>query len=95
MWALGLTLDTLTPLALAHAAGIVIDDAFMVLEVIVVFIHERKMKPIPAAIAATKEVSLAVLATTPDLTAETDAAGASASLRMVQCFRVRRAHGYQ
>jgi len=69
MWALGLTLDTLTLLALALAVGIVIDDAIVVLEVIVVFIHERKMKPIPAAIAATKEVGLAVLATTLSLIA--------------------------
>ena len=69
MWALGLTLDTLTLLALALAVGIVIDDAIVVLEVIIVFIHERKMKPIPAAIAATKEVGLAVLATTLSLIA--------------------------
>jgi hydrophobe/amphiphile efflux-1 (HAE1) family protein len=69
MWALGLTLDTLTLLALALAVGIVIDDAIVVLEVIVVFINERKMKPIPAAIAATKEVGLAVLATTLSLIA--------------------------
>src|SRR5262249_17328892 len=35
MWALGLTLDTLTLLALALAVGIVIDDAIVVLEVII------------------------------------------------------------
>jgi hydrophobe/amphiphile efflux-1 (HAE1) family protein len=65
----GFTLNMMTLLALARAVGIVIDDAIVVLENIYRFIHERKMKPFPAAIAATKEIGLAVLATTLSLMA--------------------------
>ncbi|MBX7101262.1 MAG: efflux RND transporter permease subunit [Myxococcaceae bacterium] len=65
----GFTLNTISLLALALAVGIVIDDAIVVLENIYRFIHEKKMKPFPAAIAATKEIGLAVLATTLSLVA--------------------------
>jgi hydrophobic/amphiphilic exporter-1 (mainly G- bacteria), HAE1 family len=58
-----------TLLALALAVGIVIDDAIVVLENIYRFIDEKKMKPFPAAIHATKEIGLAVLATTLSLMA--------------------------
>src|SRR6185436_8499510 len=58
-----------TLLALALAVGIVIDDAIVVLENIYRFIDEKKMKPFPAAIQATKEIGLAVLATTLSLMA--------------------------
>ena len=60
----GFTLNTITLLALALAVGIVIDDAIVVLENIFRYIDEKGMKPMPAAIYATKEIGLAVLATT-------------------------------
>jgi HAE1 family hydrophobic/amphiphilic exporter-1 len=69
MWIQGFTLDTITLLALALAVGIVIDDAIVVLENIFRFVTEKKMSPREAAIAATKEIGLAVLATTISLLA--------------------------
>jgi hydrophobe/amphiphile efflux-1 (HAE1) family protein len=69
MWLQGYTLNNITLLALALAVGIVIDDAIVVLENIVRFIDERKMKPFPAAVLATKEIGFAVLATTLSLMA--------------------------
>ncbi|MDQ3365058.1 MAG: efflux RND transporter permease subunit [Myxococcota bacterium] len=69
MMVAGFTLNLMTLLALALAVGIVIDDAIVVLENIYRFIDEKKMKPFPAAIAATKEIGLAVLATTLSLMA--------------------------
>jgi HAE1 family hydrophobic/amphiphilic exporter-1 len=65
----GFTLNLMTLLALALAVGIVIDDAIVVLENIYRYIDEKGMKPFPAAIHATKEVGLAVLATTLSLMA--------------------------
>jgi multidrug efflux pump subunit AcrB len=65
----GFTLNLMTLLALALAVGIVIDDAIVVLENIFRFIDEKRMKPFPAAIHATKEIGLAVLATTLSLMA--------------------------
>jgi multidrug efflux pump subunit AcrB len=59
----------MTLLALALAVGIVIDDAIVVLENIYRFVDEKRMKPFPAAIYATKEIGLAVLATTLSLMA--------------------------
>jgi HAE1 family hydrophobic/amphiphilic exporter-1 len=67
--AAGFTLNMMTLLALALAVGIVIDDAIVVLENIHRFIHEKGMKPFPAAVQATKEIGLAVLATTLSLMA--------------------------
>jgi hydrophobe/amphiphile efflux-1 (HAE1) family protein len=65
----GFTMNLMTLLALALAVGIVIDDAIVVLENIYRFIDEKRMKPFPAAIHATKEIGLAVLATTLSLMA--------------------------
>ncbi|HSD88765.1 MAG TPA: efflux RND transporter permease subunit [Kofleriaceae bacterium] len=65
----GFTLNMMTLLALALAVGIVIDDAIVVLENIYRFVDEKRMKPFPAAIHATKEIGLAVLATTLSLMA--------------------------
>jgi hydrophobe/amphiphile efflux-1 (HAE1) family protein len=65
----GFTLNLMTLLALALAVGIVIDDAIVVLENIDRFIHEQRMKPFRAAIAATREIGPAVLATTLSLLA--------------------------
>jgi len=69
MWWLGFTLNTITLLALALAVGIVIDDAIVVLENIFRYIEEKKVRPMPAAIYATREIGLPVLATTLSLLA--------------------------
>ena len=65
----GFTLNILTLLALALAVGIVIDDAIVVLENIHRWVEEKGMRPFPAAILATREIGLAVLATTLSLIA--------------------------
>ena len=67
--AMGLTLNIITMLALTLAVGIVIDDAIVVLENIFKFIDEKGMAPRRAAIIATREIGLAVLATTLSLIA--------------------------
>ncbi len=69
MWFQGFSLNMLTLLALALAVGIVIDDAIVVLENIVRYIEEKGMKPFPAAVLATREIGLPVLATTLSLMA--------------------------
>ena len=63
------TLNMLTMLALTLSVGIVIDDAIVVLENIYRFIEEKGMPPAKAAVKATKEIGLAVLATTLSLVA--------------------------
>lgn len=62
--AMDFTLNNMTLLALTLAVGIVIDDAIVVLENIVRYIEEKGFEPKRAAIEATKEITLAVLATT-------------------------------
>jgi hydrophobe/amphiphile efflux-1 (HAE1) family protein len=69
MWIQGFTLNVITLLALALAVGIVIDDAIVVLENIFRFVEEKKMSPRHAAVAATRDIGLAVLATTLSLIA--------------------------
>ena len=69
MWIQGFSLNTITLLALALAVGIVIDDAIVVLENIFRHVHDKKMSPQQAAVVATKEIGLAVLATTISLLA--------------------------
>jgi hydrophobe/amphiphile efflux-1 (HAE1) family protein len=69
MWWTGYTLNTITLLALALAVGIVIDDAIVVLENIWRHIEEKGEPPMKAAVSATKEISLAVMATTLSLIA--------------------------
>ncbi|HXN33182.1 MAG TPA: efflux RND transporter permease subunit, partial [Polyangiaceae bacterium] len=64
MWVMGFTLNIITLLALALAVGIVIDDAIVVLENITRWVQEKRYKPFPAAALATREIGLAVLATT-------------------------------
>lgn len=64
MWMLDYTLNTITLLALALAVGIVIDDAIVVLENIVRYVEEKKRTPMQAAVEGTREIGLAVLATT-------------------------------
>jgi HAE1 family hydrophobic/amphiphilic exporter-1 len=51
-------------LALTLVVGIVIDDAIVVLENIFRFMEEKKMPPVQAAIEGTKDIGLAVMATT-------------------------------
>jgi HAE1 family hydrophobic/amphiphilic exporter-1 len=67
--ALGLTLNMITLLALTLSVGIVIDDAIVVLENIVRFIEEKGYSPRRAAVVATREIGLAVLATSLSLVA--------------------------
>jgi hydrophobic/amphiphilic exporter-1 (mainly G- bacteria), HAE1 family len=62
--AMDFTLNNMTLLALTLAVGIVIDDAIVVLENIVRYIEEKGFEPKQAAIVATKEITLAVVATT-------------------------------
>jgi hydrophobic/amphiphilic exporter-1 (mainly G- bacteria), HAE1 family len=69
MWWQGFSLDTITLLALALAVGIVIDDAIVVLENVHRTIEEKGLSPIKATVLATREVGLAVLATTLSLVA--------------------------
>jgi HAE1 family hydrophobic/amphiphilic exporter-1 len=64
MWALDFTLNSVTMLALVLMVGIVIDDAIVVLENIFRFVEEKAMSPFDAAREATREIGLAVLATT-------------------------------
>ena len=58
------TLNNMTLLGLTLAVGIVIDDAIVVLENIFRYIEEKQSSPFEAAIQGTREVSLAVMATT-------------------------------
>ncbi len=64
MRALGYTLNSLTLLGLTVSVGIVIDDAIVVLENIFRYIEEKKFRPFDAAVEATKEIGLAVMAST-------------------------------
>ncbi len=61
---LGFTLNNLTMLALVLATGVVIDDAVVVLENIFRHMEEEGLTAMEAASSATKEISLAVSATT-------------------------------
>ena len=67
--ALGYSLNQMTMLALTLMVGIVIDDAIVVLENIYRFVEEKGMDPMEAAVEGTKEIGLAVLATTLSLLA--------------------------
>ena len=64
MRALNFTLNSVTMLALVLMVGVVIDDAIVVLENIFRFIEEKRIEPKEAAREATKDIGLAVLATT-------------------------------
>jgi HAE1 family hydrophobic/amphiphilic exporter-1 len=63
----GFTLNNLTMLGLSLSTGIVIDDAIIVLENIFRHTEEERRPPFEAAITGTKEISLAVTATTVSL----------------------------
>ncbi|MBM3774857.1 MAG: efflux RND transporter permease subunit, partial [Acidobacteria bacterium] len=62
--AMDFTLNAMTLLGLTLAVGIVIDDAIIVLENIYRYIADKNVPPVEAAVRATREISLAVLATT-------------------------------
>ena len=61
---LDFTLNSVTMLALVLMVGVVIDDAIVVLENIFRFIEEKKMNARDAAREATRDIGMAVLATT-------------------------------
>ncbi len=61
---MGFTLNQITMLALVLVVGIVIDDAIVVLENIYRFAEEKKLSKARAAVEGTKDISLAVMATT-------------------------------
>ncbi len=69
LWYMGFTLNLMTMLALTLSVGIVIDDAIVVLENIYRFIEEKHENQLQAAVDATQEIGLAVLATTLSLVA--------------------------
>ncbi len=69
MYAMGYTLNSITMLSLTLMVGIVIDDAIVVLENIYRFIEEKGMEPFQAAIEGTREIGMAVFATTVSLMA--------------------------
>lgn len=61
---LDFTLNNVTMLALVLMVGVVIDDAIVVLENVFHCIEEKGMSPFDASIVGTKEIGMAVLATT-------------------------------
>ncbi len=67
MKAFGFTLNNVTMLALVLMVGVVIDDAIVVLENIFHNIEEKGMDAFQASIKGTREIGLAVLATTMSL----------------------------
>ena len=67
-WA-GFTLNNITMLGLSVSTGIVIDDAIIVLENIFRHMDEEKRSPWEAAITGSREIVLAVVATTVSLIA--------------------------
>ena len=67
--AFGYSLNQMTMLSLTLMVGIVIDDAIVVLENIYRFVEEKGMHPFQAAIEGTREIGLAVMATTLSLLA--------------------------
>ena len=69
MYVMGYTLNMITMLSLTLMVGIVVDDAIVVLENIYRFVEEKGMSPYRAAIEGTREIGLAVLATTLSLMA--------------------------
>ena len=64
MKAMDFTMNNVTMLALVLMVGVVIDDAIIVLENVYRVIEEKGLPPMRAAIEGTREIGLAVLATT-------------------------------
>jgi HAE1 family hydrophobic/amphiphilic exporter-1 len=63
------TMNQITMLALTLMVGVVVDDAIIVLENIYRYMEEKGMSPFEAAVHGTREIGLAVLATTISLLA--------------------------
>jgi hydrophobic/amphiphilic exporter-1 (mainly G- bacteria), HAE1 family len=63
------TMNQVTMLALTLMVGVVVDDAIIVLENIYRYMEEKGMSPFEAAVHGTKEIGLAVMATTVSLLA--------------------------
>ncbi len=63
IWLLGFSINVLTLLALVLAAGLVVDDAIVVLEN-VERVKRQGVKPLAAAVLGTRQVFFAVIATT-------------------------------
>ncbi|MEB2360155.1 MAG: efflux RND transporter permease subunit [Bryobacteraceae bacterium] len=61
---MGFSLNQITMLALTLMVGIVIDDAIVVLENIFRFMEEKGLPPVEAAIQGTRDIGMAVMATT-------------------------------
>ncbi|MFN7920646.1 MAG: efflux RND transporter permease subunit [Bryobacteraceae bacterium] len=61
---MGFTLNQITMLGLVLMVGIVIDDAIVVLENIFRYMEEKRLGPVEAAIQGTRDIGLAVMATT-------------------------------
>ncbi len=61
MWAVGYSIDTLSLLALTVAVGFIIDDAIVMVENVEAKV-EAGMKPMPAALAASSEIGLTIVA---------------------------------
>jgi HAE1 family hydrophobic/amphiphilic exporter-1 len=61
---LDFTMNNVTMLALVLMVGVVIDDAIVVLENVFRLMEEKGMPPMQAAVEGTREIGLAVLATT-------------------------------
>ncbi|MCC6537063.1 MAG: efflux RND transporter permease subunit, partial [Bryobacterales bacterium] len=64
MHIMGFTLNQITMLGLVLMVGIVIDDAIVVLENIFRYMEEKNLPPMEAAIQGTRDIGLAVMATT-------------------------------
>jgi HAE1 family hydrophobic/amphiphilic exporter-1 len=67
MWALGLTLNNITLISLVLIIGIVVDDAIIITENIFRWMEEKGASAREAALRGTKEITLAVVATTSSL----------------------------
>ena len=61
MWAVGYSIDTLSLLALTVAVGFIIDDAIVMVENIEAKV-EAGMRPMPAALAASSEIGVTIVA---------------------------------
>ncbi len=64
MWALGMSINTLTLFGLVLAIGVLVDDAILVVENVMRLIYEEHLSPQDAAIKAMQQVTGPVIATT-------------------------------
>lgn len=64
MQMMGFSINMLTLFALVLAIGIVVDNAIVVVEAVHIKMHEEKMSPLDATIAAIREIGSAIIAIT-------------------------------